>query len=129
MLSRKFLAAAFGAAILAVAGTSSLQAESGWDHRNYLTFSGRVALPGVELPAGTYIFELAMPQSERHLVRVMSRDSHQIYLTAFTNIVPRPRDLNPKHVVTLGEAPKNSAPPIKIWYPQDGGDGREFIYK
>ena len=128
-MSRKKIAMAFGAAFLAVVATSSLQAESGWDHRNYLTFSGTVALPGVELPAGTYIFELALPQSERHVVRVMSRDSHQIYLTAFTNIVPRPRDLNPTRVVTLGEAPKNSAPPIKIWYPQDGGDGREFIYK
>jgi hypothetical protein len=129
MLSRKLLAAAFGAAILAVAGTSSLQAESGWDHKNYLTFSGPVSLPGVELAAGTYIFELALPQSERHLVRVMSGDGHQVYLTAFTNIVPRPRDMNAKHVITFGEAPRNSAPPIRIWYPQDGGDGREFIYK
>jgi len=129
MLSRKFLAAAFGAAILAVAGTSLLQAESNWDHTNYLTFSRSVALPGVELAAGTYIFELAMPQSERHLVRVMSRDRHQVYLTAFTNIVPRPRDMNSKHVITFGEPSKDSAPPIKVWYPQDGGDGREFIYK
>lgn len=129
MLSRKMLAAAFGAAILAVAGASSLGAETGWSHTNYLTFSAPVALPGVELPAGTYVFELAMPQSERHLVRVTSRDRHQIYLTAFTNLVPRPRDLSPKHVITFGEAPKDSAPPIKIWYPTGGGDGREFIYK
>ena len=82
MLSRKFLAAAFGAAILAVAGTSLLQAESTWDHTNYLTFSRSVALPGVELAAGTYIFELAMPQSERHLVRVMSRDRHDELLSS-----------------------------------------------
>ena len=129
MLSRRMLAAAFGAAILAVAGISSLHAESGWEHTNYLTFSRSVALPGVELPAGTYIFELAMPQSERHLVRVMSGDRHQIYLTAFTNTVARPRDLKPNQIVTFGEASKNSAPSIKIWYPQGGGDGREFIYK
>ena len=129
MLSRKMLAAAFVAAILAVAGTSALQAETGWSHTNYLTFSAPVALPGVQLPAGTYVFELAMPSSERHLVRVTSRDRHQIYLTAFTNLVPRPRDLSRKQVVTFGEAAKGNAPPIKIWYPQGGGDGREFIYK
>ena len=129
MLSRKILTAAFGAAILAVAGVSSLQAESGWDQTNYVTFSRAVALPGVELAAGTYIFELAMPQSERHLVRVMSRDRHQVYLTAFTNLVPRPRDMNPTRVITFGEAPRNVAPPIKVWYPVSGGDGREFIYK
>ena len=127
MLSRKILTAAFGAAILAVAGVSSLQAESGWDQTNYVTFSRAVALPGVELAAGTYIFELAMPSSERHIVRVMSRDRHQVYLTAFTNIVARPHDL--KHVITFGEAPRNLAPPIKVWYPVSGGDGREFIYK
>ena len=129
MLSRKMLAAVFGAAILAVAGTSSLQAGSSWEHTNYLTFNRPVALPGVELAAGTYIFELAMPSSERHLVRVLSRDRHQVYLTAFTNIVPRPRDLNPTHVITLGEASKNGPPSIKVWYPKGDGDGREFIYK
>ena len=127
MLSRKILTAAFCAAILAVAGVSSLQAVSGWDQTNYVTFSRAVALPGVELAAGTYIFELAMPSSERHIVRVMSRDRHQVYLTAFTNIVARPHDL--KHVITFGEAPRNVAPPIKVWYPVSGGDGREFIYK
>src|SRR5262245_7767780 len=129
MLSRKMLAGAFVAAILAVAGTSALQAETGWAHTNYLTFSKAVALPGVELAAGTYIFELPMPGSERHIVRVMSRDRHQVYLTAFTNLVPRPRNLNPKQVVTFGEASKDAAPPIKVWYPTGGGDGREFIYK
>jgi hypothetical protein len=128
MLSRRMLAVAFGAAILAVAGISSLKAESGWEHTNYLTFSLPVALPGVELAAGTYIFELAMPQSERHLVRVMSRDRHQVYLTAFTNVVPRPRDLSANQVIAFGEA-RGTAAPIKIWYPKDGGDGREFIYK
>ena len=127
MLSRKMLAAAFGAAFLAVTATSSLQAGTGWEKRNYLTFSRSVALPGVELPAGSYIFELAMPQSEQHIVRVMSRDRHQIYLTAFTNLVPRPRDL--KNPIMFGEAPRGAAPPIKTWYPLDGGDGREFIYK
>jgi len=129
MFSRKMMAMAFGAAFLAVTATSSLQAGTGWERTNYLTFNRPVALPGVELAAGTYIFELAMPQSEHHLVRVMSRDRSQVYLTAFTNLVNRPYDLKPSQVVAFGEASRGQATPIRIWYPKGGGDGREFIYK
>ena len=83
------------------------------------------------LLSGSFVFTLysSMTISFAHvssLVRVMSRDRHQVYLTAFTNIVARPHDL--KHVITFGEAPRNVAPPIKLWYPVSGGDGREFIY-
>jgi hypothetical protein len=129
MFSRKKIAMAFGAAFLAVAATSSLQAGTGWQKTNYLTFNRSVALPGAQLAAGTYIFELAMPDSAQHLVRVMSRDRSQVYLTAFTNLVPRPRDLGPDQVIAFGEAARSVSPPIKIWYPKGGGDGREFLYK
>ncbi len=129
MLSGKMIAVAFGAAFLAVTATSSLQAGTSWEKTNYLTFNRPVALPGVQLAAGTYIFELVAPESAQDLVRVMSRDRRHVYLTAFTNLVPRSRDLNPDQVIAFGEAARGMAPPIRIWYPKGGGDGREFLYK
>jgi hypothetical protein len=95
---------------------------------NYLTFSGPVALPGTELAAGTYVFELAAPMSDLSLVRVLSRDRSKVYLLAFTNRVERPSNLG-SNVVTLGESPKGTPPPILAWYPIGDSLGREFIYR
>jgi hypothetical protein len=122
-------AVALGAAFLAVTATTSTHALMNAEKTTYLTFSRSVALPGVELSAGTYIFELVLPESEQHLVRVLSKDRSHVYLTAFTNMARRPWKLDRKQLVTFGEAPRGMAPPIKIWYPQDGTDGREFIYE
>src|SRR5215467_777642 len=80
------------------------------NRRMYLGFSRAVALPGVELPAGTYIFEL--PATDSSLVRVTNREHTKVYLTAFTIRIDRPRTLKPGQVVTLGEAPRGVAPPI-----------------
>jgi hypothetical protein len=61
MFSRKLMAAVFGAAILAVSATASMQAAYSAERTTYVKFNRSVALPGVELTAGTYIFELAEP--------------------------------------------------------------------
>jgi hypothetical protein len=94
---------------------------------NYLTFSGAVALPGVELQAGTYIFERAS-STDLTLVRVLSSDRKQVFLTAFTNTVDRPDNLPSDQVVSLGESARGVAPPIRIWYPIYNSIGHEFIY-
>src|SRR5580765_1785881 len=41
-------------------------------HTNYITFSAPVALPGVSLPAGTYLFETPLDQASLDVVRVKS---------------------------------------------------------
>src|ERR1044071_484752 len=46
-----------------------------WNKRTYLTFSGPVQIPGATLPAGTYTFELAAPDTSRHVVRVSEKDT------------------------------------------------------
>jgi hypothetical protein len=95
----------------------------------YIGFNRPVALPGVELNAGTYVFELAAPMTDNSLVRVWSRDHRTIYLTAFTYRIDRPADLKPGQVVTFGEAPRGTPLPIKAWFPDEVGDGRGFIYR
>jgi hypothetical protein len=95
----------------------------------YLTFNRAVALPGVELPAGTYVFELALPLSEQNVVRVTSHDRRRIYLTAFTYPIQRPATLPRDQWITFGEARAGSAPPITAWFPEGSERGRQFIYR
>ena len=66
--------AVFGAIGLALVVTVTSQAASVVGHTNYLTFSGAVALPGMVLPAGTYTFSIANPNTSANAVRVSSRD-------------------------------------------------------
>jgi len=63
------------------------------------------------------------------LVRGLSRDRSQVYLTAFTNMITRPNNVPADHFVSLGEAPAGVAPPIVAWYPPDDSNGREFVYR
>jgi len=96
-------------------------------HTNYLTFSAPFALPGVTLPAGTYTFESVIPGSY-DVVRVMSRDRGQLYLTAFTKRVQRPRGLAANRQIVFGEGPAGIAPQVKVWFPIGGSIGHEFVY-
>lgn len=129
MFTRRFMAAALGAAILAVVATGSLNAWGSSHRTTYVTFSQPVALPGVELAAGTYIFELAAPEQHRNLVRVLSRDRQMIYLTQFTLTVQRPNNLNPKRAISFLEAPRGQAVPVNAWFPEYEDTGRQFIYR
>jgi hypothetical protein len=97
------------------------------EHTNYITFSRSVALPGVELAAGTYIFETPSSAMSNGLVRV--RDHKKVYLTAFTRDVARPRnDSTGKLLIALGEAEPGAAPPVAAWFPIGESVGHEFIY-
>jgi hypothetical protein len=125
---KRMIGAACGAAVIALGLAASASATGTVNRMTYLTFSGDVALPGVKLAAGTYIFELPEPMTSPSLVRVLSKDRHTVYLMAFTNFVDRPIGADGSKLVTLGEARHGEAPPITAWYP-DESRGREFIYR
>src|SRR5262245_43003583 len=97
------------------------------DRTTYLTFSQAVRLPGVSLDAGTYIFERADSASGR-LVRVLSRDRKKSYFLGFTYLVDRPLGLREGAMVSLGETPAGTPPPIVAWWPIGETTGHEFIY-
>jgi len=125
---QRYLLACLAAAALVV-GTVSIDASSFGSRAHYITFSRSVALPGVELAAGTYVFELALPDSDLNLVRVSSRDRRQVYFTAFTNTIARPADLQRNQIVTFGEVTASAPAPIAVWYPSGLDSGRQFIYR
>jgi len=126
---KRMIGAACGAAVVGLCLAASANAIGTANRTTYLTFSGDVALPGVKLAAGTYIFELPEPMTSPSLVRVLSRDRHTVYLLAFTNFVERPLGADGRKHVTLGEARRGEAQPITAWYPTDDSRGREFIYR
>ena len=120
--------ATVGALFLGLVGVASTSARGDSDHTNYLTFSRAVALPGVELAAGTYVFETPTSAMSNSIVRVSSRDRKKVFLTAYTVDVQRPRGDDGKLLVQLGEAPAGAAPPIAAWFPIGSSVGHQFIY-
>ncbi len=128
MMKLRIVGAAVGAVAISTFLAVSAHATGTANRTAYLTFSGAVALPGVELAAGTYTFELVSPNTDPTLVRVTSRDHQKVYLTAFTHNVARPEGKNRNNVVSLGEASRGQAPRITAWFPTDESMGREFVY-
>jgi hypothetical protein len=116
-----FLGLVIGAAGIARSDNAS-------QHTNYITFSRGVALPGVELAAGTYIFETPTNSMSNSIVRVSSRDRRKVFLTAYTKQVERPKNDNGKLVVTIGEAAPGSVPPVSAWFPIGESVGHQFVY-
>ncbi len=84
MVTRKSLSIASAAAVLMLVGVTAGDAALDPNRTTRLTFNTPIGLPGVTLAAGTYTFELAAPDADLNIVRVMNRDRSVVYLTAFT---------------------------------------------
>lgn len=111
-----------------VAGLLAARAASGSiPHTNYLTFDAPFALPGVSLPAGTYVFDVVAAGSN-NLVRVTSRDGSRVYVTAFTVSVQRPKALPVTRQIVFNEVAAGMAPPVKTWFPIGQSIGHQFVY-
>ncbi len=109
--------------------TVTLATTQAWSNPrgNHLTFNGAVALPGVILPAGSYIFEVMVPGGARQVVRVSGKNG-QHYFMGFTQTVQRPRGSRTTPVITLGEATAGMPPPVSTWYPIGSSQGHRFLY-
>jgi hypothetical protein len=126
MFSRKRLLLAVGGVILGLATTVSIGAGVNDKDMMYVSFNRPVALPGVSLGSGTYIFE-RLDMNTHGLVRVLSRDRKKVHYTAFTYAVDRPADLKRDQVISFAEGSPKVPQQIAIWWPEDS-PGRQFIY-
>ncbi len=124
MNRRLFLA--MGGVLLAVAFSVPVSG-IGPDHATYLTFNTPIGLPGVTLPAGTYVFERVNASTTLDVVQVRSRDRSKVYMTRITRGTMRPRDLGNRQIV-FAEVKVGQAPRVAAWYPMDSDRGHEFIY-
>jgi hypothetical protein len=131
MTRRRLLATVAGVALAGITAPGTIRAHepaNDLDRLTYVRFNRPVALPGVALGAGTYIFELPDPIGAFDVVRVSSQDRRVVYLTAFTRIVERPAGMNASQPVSFGEALARAPQPITTWWLPNESTGRQFIY-
>src|SRR2546430_4687319 len=117
---------ACSAAALTIGLATAAHADE-WNKLTYLTFSGPVAMPGMTLPAGTYRFELADPESGRRIVRVSEKDGSKIYGT-FLSISDEKLTPSDKPVVMFAETSAGAPQPVKAWFCPGETSGYEFVY-
>ena len=106
-----------------MAGTALAQPA---DKRTYFTFSGPVAIPGVTLPAGKYLFRLA-DASSRNVVQILSADGKTPYAMFFIYRAERPEPA-PNPEVRFMETAAAMPSAIHTWWYPGERSGYEFVY-
>lgn len=92
-----------------------------------VTFQAPVALPGVTLTPGSYVFEAA-DRDAGDIVRVLAPASKEVAFVGFTLRVDRPPGWRGGQVL-LGKPLPGGATPILVWYPLDETMGYRFLYR
>ena len=119
-----FVTALVIALVAVFAGTTTAQTDT--RDRTFLTFSGAVEMPGVTLPAGTYVFKLADTPS-RNVVEVWDRDEkHMVGHWLFVQAT-RP-DVSQETVIMFKETAAGTTPAVHFWYYPGEKIGKEFVY-
>jgi len=98
-----------------------------WNKRTYLTFSGPVQVPGATLPAGTYTFEIANPDTTRHVIRVSEKDSGK-HIGLFMTIPNERLDPPSDNLVMFSERAAGAPQAIQVWFYPGDRFGEEFVY-
>jgi hypothetical protein len=93
----------------------------------YLTFSAPVQVPGMTLPAGTYMFKLADPDSGRRAIQIWDEQGTKLF-TMLLTIPDEQPEAQDEPVVMFSERPSGSAPAVKSWFYPAERTGYEFIY-
>jgi hypothetical protein len=126
MRSSKTLRAILGLSLGVTLWASTAQAQPE-DKRTFFTFSGPVALPGMTLPAGRYIFHIVDTTTSRKVIQVMSDDGKKPFVMA--NTIPDQRRDAPKDAtVSFYETPRGTPAAVKTWWYPGETTGYQFIY-
>ena len=97
------------------------------DKRTYFTFNQSVALPGVTLPAGTYMFRLADPDTSRRVIQVSDKQGTESYAMLLT--VPAYRtDAAKDSEIRFLETPAGAPRAVNAWWYVGDNTGYQFIY-
>jgi hypothetical protein len=123
---RNALRSACAVALLACFMEEAASAQT-FDKRTVFTFSGPVALPGVTLPAGQYLFRLADPTGDRKVVAVLSADGKTPYGMLFSLPAERFEPASAPEVRFMETAAGMPAAIKAWWYPGERM-GYEFMY-
>ena len=129
MCTRRFVLAVLCAATLAGAIAIPSIAGASATHENPITFSAPVALPGVTLAPGTYLFRSPSEMSS-NVVQVLRQDKGRPMVSYYMGITQPVERTNsdPRSLVSLGEAVSGQPTPIKAWFPNGERFGHAFMY-
>jgi hypothetical protein len=98
-----------------------------WNKKTKLTFSGPVQVPGVTLPAGTYVFKLVYSSSNRNVVQVTNASENKTYATIIA--IPDYRiNATSKTVMYFSERQSNAPMAVKSWFYPGDNFGHRFVY-
>jgi len=112
--------------VAATLGASPAQAQTE-DKRTYFTFSAPIALPGVTLPAGRYLFHIVDTTTSRKVIQVLSEDGKKPF--AMMNSIPDVRREPAKDAtVAFYETPRGTPAAVKSWWYSGESTGYQFIY-
>ena len=123
MLKRAFIMVACAAMLIPAFRATA----SEWDKKTVITFSHPVELPGVVLPAGTYVFKLANLQGSRNVIQVFNSEENQIFATilAIPHQHPQAHD---QTYVGFEERRADTPQAIHEWFYPANDRGLEFVY-
>src|SRR3954467_15165043 len=103
-LKRLIVLAIAGISIVAFGGVARGNAQEIASHATKFTFSKPVRLPGVTLPAGTYMFLHPTPIEDYHVIQVMNEKQTRSY--GFFLTIPNERLRSAEEtMVTFRETP------------------------
>jgi len=99
-----------------------------WDQKTTVTFSGPVELPGIALPAGTYVFKMLNYLSDNCMVEVLTQDEQ--HLLALIRTIPDYRVNRTSDSSFIFEERATGLPPaVKEWFFPSRNSGHEFVYR
>ena len=123
---RRWLVAACGLLLIGTVFAPRSRADE-WNKKTIFTFHEPVEVPGMTLPAGTYVFQLVDSLADREIVRITNQEQNKIWATILA--IP---DYRMTHtgtpVVKFDERPKNSPEAIDAWFYPGDNYGMEFVY-
>lgn len=119
---RTILGLGLGVALFASAAQAQPE-----DKRTYFTFSGPIALPGVTLPAGRYLFRIVDTTTSRKVIQVLDENQKKPFTMA--NTIPDQRRDPPKDAtVAFYESARGTPAAVKSWWYPGETIGYQFIY-
>jgi len=125
MRGLKYVVAAAAFSAIVASGIAGAQT---YNKKTYLTFSGPVSMPGITLPAGTYTFQIANPDSGSRVIEVMDKDMKRVHGLFFAIPSAQLADPPTDPVVRFSERPEGAPQAIKAWYYPGERTGFEFVY-
>lgn len=126
MSSSKTFRATLGLSLGAMLFATTAQAQPE-DKRTIFTFSAPIALPGVTLPAGKYVFRIVDTTTSRKVIQVLS-DADKKPVAMMHSITDTRREPAKDATVSFYETPRGTAAAVKSWWYPGERDGYQFIY-